>query len=168
MAITDNESGPHQRLRAYLANNPHISLRTLSRKLGRNDAYLHQFLNRGSPRILPEQLRLSLSAMLGIPEHELREQDDQRTCKDDNLKIPFLETRPAMHTHKGTDSFDEQKEKEVTYQLVGNLEADLAKSQISLSSPMGKALIAKQSGDEVIVKAPAGDQVYEVLSVRYQ
>ncbi|HAY46305.1 MAG TPA: transcription elongation factor GreA [Gammaproteobacteria bacterium] len=64
--------------------------------------------------------------------------------------------------------FDEQKEKEVTYQLVGNLEADLAKSQISLSSPMGKALIAKQSGDEVIVKAPAGDQVYEVLSVRYQ
>ena len=64
--------------------------------------------------------------------------------------------------------FDEQKEKEVTYQLVGNLEADLAKSQISLSSPMGKAMIAKQSGDEVIVKAPAGDQVYEVLSVRYQ
>ena len=64
--------------------------------------------------------------------------------------------------------FDEQKEKEVTYQLVGNLEADLAKGQISLSSPMGKALIAKQEGDEVVVKAPAGDQVYEVLSVRYQ
>ena len=64
--------------------------------------------------------------------------------------------------------FDEQKEKEVTYQLVGNLEADLAKSQISLSSPVGKALIGKQEGDEVIVKAPAGDQVYEVLSVRYQ
>lgn len=64
--------------------------------------------------------------------------------------------------------FDEQKEKEVTYQLVGNLEADLAKGQISLSSPMGKALIAKQEGDEVIVKAPAGDQIYEVLSVRYQ
>lgn len=64
--------------------------------------------------------------------------------------------------------FDEQKEKEVTYQLVGNLEADVAKGQISLSSPMGKALIAKQEGDEVVVKAPAGDQVYEVLSVRYQ
>ena len=64
--------------------------------------------------------------------------------------------------------FDEQKEKEVTYQLVGNLEADLAKGQISLSSPMGKALIAKQEGDEVVVNAPAGDQVYEVLSVRYQ
>jgi transcription elongation factor GreA len=64
--------------------------------------------------------------------------------------------------------FDEQKKSEVTYQLVGNLEADLSKGQISLSSPMGKALIAKQEGDEVLVKAPAGDQVYEVLSVRYQ
>jgi transcription elongation factor GreA len=64
--------------------------------------------------------------------------------------------------------FDEQKEKEVTYQVVGNLEADLAKSQISLSSPVGKALIGKQEGDEVVVKAPAGDQVYEVLSIRYQ
>ena len=64
--------------------------------------------------------------------------------------------------------FDEQKEKEVTYQVVGDLEADLAKGQISLGSPMGKALIGKQEGDEVVVKAPAGDQIYEVLSVSYQ
>ncbi|MBT5031570.1 MAG: transcription elongation factor GreA [Proteobacteria bacterium] len=64
--------------------------------------------------------------------------------------------------------FDEQKEIEVTYQVVGDLEADLAKGQISLGSPMGKALIGKQQGDEVVVKAPAGDQIYEVLSVTYQ
>lgn len=64
--------------------------------------------------------------------------------------------------------FDEQKEKEVTYQVVGDLEADLAKGQISLGSPMGKALIGKQEGDEVVVKAPAGEQTYEVLSVSYQ
>ncbi len=64
--------------------------------------------------------------------------------------------------------FDEQKEAKVTYQLVGDLEANLEKGQISLSSPMGKALIGKQQGDEVVVNAPAGDQIYEVLSVSYQ
>ena len=47
-------------------------LRRLSRALGRNDAYLHQFLYRGSPRHLPEELRHQLAGLLGVEEAVLR------------------------------------------------------------------------------------------------
>ena len=64
--------------------------------------------------------------------------------------------------------FDEENDKEVTYQLVGNLEADLDKGRISISSPIGRALLGKEEGDEVEVDAPGGKRGYEVLSVRYE
>jgi transcription elongation factor GreA len=56
---------------------------------------------------------------------------------------------------------------EVTYQIVGEDEAMTDKSKISFSSPLGRALIGKEEGDEVVVKAPKGDVTYEVLSVTY-
>ncbi|NKB62049.1 MAG: transcription elongation factor GreA [Gammaproteobacteria bacterium] len=63
--------------------------------------------------------------------------------------------------------YDEDTDSEVSYQLVGNLEADLEKARISISSPIGKALIAKDVGDEVVVNAPSGKRVYEILDVKY-
>lgn len=57
---------------------------------------------------------------------------------------------------------------EITYQIVGEDEAMSDKSKISYSSPLGKALIGKESGDEVVVKAPKGDVTYEVQSVEYR
>jgi len=63
--------------------------------------------------------------------------------------------------------YDEQKDCEVVYQLVGNLEADLDKGRISISSPIGRALVGKQEGDEVEVNAPGGKRIYEILKVRY-
>lgn len=65
------------------------------------------------------------------------------------------------------DLYDEGKESEVTYQLVGNLEADLEQGKISISSPIGKALLGKEEGDEVEVDAPGGKRIYEVLKVNY-
>ena len=56
---------------------------------------------------------------------------------------------------------------EVTYQIVGNLESDIEKSRISVSSPIARALIGKEEGDEVDVKTPGGVTTYEILSVRY-
>jgi transcription elongation factor GreA len=58
-------------------------------------------------------------------------------------------------------------EEEVVYQLVGADEADLAKGTIAITSPLGKALVAKESGDEVRVQMPAGVRVYEILDVSY-
>ncbi len=64
--------------------------------------------------------------------------------------------------------YDTSNDEEVTYQIVGDLEADLAQGQISLSSPIARALIGKEEGDEVEVAAPSGARSYEILSVRYE
>lgn len=55
----------------------------------------------------------------------------------------------------------------LTYQIVGDLEADIRANRISVSSPVARALIGKSEGDVVEVRAPAGVREYEVCSVRY-
>ncbi|NGM88624.1 transcription elongation factor GreA [Parapusillimonas sp. SGNA-6] len=55
----------------------------------------------------------------------------------------------------------------VTYQIVGDVEADIRSNLISVSSPVARALIGKGEGDVVEVKAPAGIREYEVLNVSY-
>ncbi len=57
---------------------------------------------------------------------------------------------------------DIEKETVVTYQLVGEDESDLRAGKLSFNSPLGKALIGKEPGDTVIVKAPKGDVEYEI------
>ena len=63
--------------------------------------------------------------------------------------------------------YDEQLDKEVSYQIVGDLEADIEQGKISLSSPIGRALIGKFEGDEMSFQAPGGEKTYEVLEVSY-
>ena len=58
-------------------------------------------------------------------------------------------------------------DKEVTYQIVGDDEADVKKNKISVNSPIARALIAKQEGDDVIVKAPSGEVDYEILKIEH-
>ncbi len=55
----------------------------------------------------------------------------------------------------------------VNYQIVGEDEADIKKGKISVSSPVARALIGKEEGDEVIVVTPGGDKEYEIVEVRY-
>lgn len=55
----------------------------------------------------------------------------------------------------------------VTYQIVGDVEADIRSNLISVSSPVARALIGKGEGDVVAVKAPAGIREFEVLNVSY-
>ncbi|HUG58349.1 MAG TPA: transcription elongation factor GreA [Candidimonas sp.] len=55
----------------------------------------------------------------------------------------------------------------VTYQIVGDVEADIRANMISVSSPVARALIGKGEGDVVSVKAPAGIREFEVLNVSY-
>lgn len=55
----------------------------------------------------------------------------------------------------------------VTYQIVGEDEADLKELKISITSPIARALIGKYAGDVVEVQAPSGVREYEVLEVRY-
>jgi transcription elongation factor GreA len=62
---------------------------------------------------------------------------------------------------------DEDTDKEVTYQIVGDFEADLEKGKISISSPMARALIRKETGDSVEVNTPGGGKSYEILGVKF-
>ncbi|MBK9117242.1 MAG: transcription elongation factor GreA [Betaproteobacteria bacterium] len=56
---------------------------------------------------------------------------------------------------------------EVTYQIVGDDEADIKHGKISINSPIARALIGKGEGDVADVQAPGGVRSYEILSVRY-
>ena len=55
----------------------------------------------------------------------------------------------------------------VTYQIVGDDEADIKQGKISISSPTARALIGKYSGDVAEVRAPAGVRKYEILDIKY-
>ena len=56
----------------------------------------------------------------------------------------------------------------VTYQIVGDDEADIKKGKVSISSPIARALIGKCAGEQVEVQTPGGVRKYEVLEVRYE
>jgi transcription elongation factor GreA len=65
------------------------------------------------------------------------------------------------------DLIDEDNDAEITYQIVGELEADIKRGLISVASPVARALIGKHEGDRVEIQAPAGMRAYEVTGVRY-
>lgn len=58
-------------------------------------------------------------------------------------------------------------DEEVTYKIVGHDEADIKHNKISVNSPIARALIGKEEGDEVIVAAPKGNIDYEIVQVEY-
>ncbi|WJW76462.1 transcription elongation factor GreA [Thiohalobacter sp. IOR34] len=66
------------------------------------------------------------------------------------------------------DLADEDTGEEVTYQIVGDDEADIKQGRISVSSPIARALIGKQEGDVATVAAPGGEKNYEIVEVRYE
>ena len=65
------------------------------------------------------------------------------------------------------DLEEEESGEAVTYQIVGDDEADLKQGLISVSSPIARALIGKEAGDVAEVRAPGGVKRYEVVEVRY-
>ena len=56
---------------------------------------------------------------------------------------------------------------EISYKIVGEDEADIDKGKISCYSPIARALMGNEEGDEITVKAPKGDILYEILEVQY-
>src|SRR5215468_9671268 len=63
---------------------------------------------------------------------------------------------------------DEDTEEESTYQIVGAEEADVDKGRLSVTSPLARALIGKQTGDSIEVTTPRGSKAYEIIRVRYR
>jgi len=65
------------------------------------------------------------------------------------------------------DLINIETEEELRYRIVGEDEADIKKNLISVGSPVARALIGKEEGDVVVVRAPAGDIEYEIDQVRH-
>jgi transcription elongation factor GreA len=63
---------------------------------------------------------------------------------------------------------DVATDKEVSYQIVGDIEADINQNRIAISSPIARALIGKETGDEAIVDAPGGTMEYIISAVEYK
>jgi len=64
--------------------------------------------------------------------------------------------------------FDVDSGNEVTYQIVGEDEADIKDSKISVTSPVGKALIGHRLDDEVRIQVPSGLKIYELIDIKYE
>ncbi len=63
---------------------------------------------------------------------------------------------------------DSETEIEHTYQIVGEVEADIERGLLNIRSPLARALIGKEEGDSVEVRTPGGEKSYEIVSVRYR
>jgi len=62
---------------------------------------------------------------------------------------------------------DEDTEEKLTYQLVGELEADVKEGRLAITAPLSRALIGKEVGDSVEVNTPKGEKAYEILKVNF-
>ena len=67
-----------------------------------------------------------------------------------------------------TVTLRDENDKPVTYQIVGQTEADANKGRISYNSPLGRALIGKRKGDEIEVTVPSGDKFYLVEKIEFK
>jgi len=63
---------------------------------------------------------------------------------------------------------DVAADKEVSYQIVGDIEADINQNRIAISSPIARALIGKEAGEEAVVDAPGGSMEYVITAVQYK
>ncbi|MGY6630851.1 MAG: transcription elongation factor GreA [Wenzhouxiangella sp.] len=75
-------------------------------------------------------------------------------------KVVFGATVTLLEDVDGAD--------EVTWQIVGDLEADIAERRLAISAPLARALIGREVGDVVEFKAPNGLRVYEIVDVEYR
>ena len=62
---------------------------------------------------------------------------------------------------------DEDTDEEKTWQIVGEHEANIEAGRLNVKSPIARALIGKEEGDSVEVRAPGGEKSYEVVSITY-
>ncbi|MDF2698346.1 MAG: Transcription elongation factor GreA, partial [Labilithrix sp.] len=59
-------------------------------------------------------------------------------------------------------------DEEVTYRILGADEADINTGSISITAPIAKSLVGKEVGDEVKIRTPAGERVYEILEIEFK
>jgi len=83
------------------------------------------------------------------------------------IDVSKVDARGRVVFGSTVDLLDEDDGSRITYQIVGEDEASIRDGLISFTSPIARALIGKEEGDQVTVAAPGGARTYEILEVRY-
>ena len=109
--------------------------------------------------------------------HAAREQQSfvEGRIKDIKLKLSNAEIvdPKKITTNKVVFSakvklYDFEKDSEITYSIVGDDEADIKSSLISINSPIARSLIGKEQGDVVLADTPSGGKEFEILKISYE
>ena len=84
------------------------------------------------------------------------------------IDVTTIDAKGKIVFGSTVELLDLQVDKEITYKIVGEDEADIGAGLISFSSPIARALIGKEEGDEISFAAPGGEKHYEVNGVIYE
>lgn len=82
------------------------------------------------------------------------------------IDVTSLNAAPRV-VFGATVTLADDEGEEVVYQIVGDLEADIKHRRIAVSSPIARALIGREEGDEIHVRAPGGDSRFDIVEVEY-
>jgi transcription elongation factor GreA len=101
----------------------------------------------------------------GMLEAEIRDLENRLARADIIDPASIKETSVVFGATVTLQDLD--NDTEVTYQIVGEDEVDLKNGKISIKSPIARALLRKEEGDEVTVQTPKGSRAYEIVTIRY-
>jgi transcription elongation factor GreA len=102
----------------------------------------------------------------GMTEAEIREIESRLARADVIDSASIRETRVVFGATVELEDID--SDQKVTYQIVGEDEVDLKNGRVSIKSPIARALLRKEEGDEAVVRTPKSERVYEILSIEYK
>ena len=122
------------------------------------EARAHGDLSENAEYSAAKERQSYIAGRMADLEHRLATSEIIDTSRLDSSKVVFGATVKLIDLFKG-----ESKK----YTIVGEDEADLKNGRISLSSPVGRALIGNKVGDVVTIKAPAGDREYEIQGISF-
>ncbi len=83
------------------------------------------------------------------------------------IDVTAIDAKGKIVFGSTVDLLDETTDTEIVYRIVGEDEADIKQGLISYTSPIARALIGKNEGDEIAFSAPGGEKQYEVMQIRY-
>ncbi len=84
------------------------------------------------------------------------------------IDVTTIDAKGRIVFGSTVELLDVQLDQEATYKIVGEDEAEINAGLISFTSPIARAMIGKNEGDEVSFSAPGGEKLYEVIKVRYE
>ena len=122
------------------------------------EARAHGDLSENAEYSAAKERQSYIAGRMADLEHRLATSEIIDTSRLDSSKVVFGATVKLIDLFKG-----ESKK----YTIVGEDEADLKNGKISLSSPVGRALIGNKVGDVVTIKAPVGDREYEIQGISF-